>query len=263
MLSRLLKKPQQPAPAYAKKPYIGSEELAFYQRLRHALPNCTLFPDIALSDLVRPLAEDPRLVRQQQDSLSGRRLAYGVFNDVLELLCVIELTRFGGPYDERAQTLAYLQQAGITCFSWERDNLPSSDQILRTMAAFTSIAPTRFEPAANSVLRHDSLTWESVMEPQGPASFALTVEDVQGMAPNGHVKALYPHIWERICLFCHEPRHLAQYLVTLSLQDRGSKRAGFPESVIVELTAIQEANARFIPVETRVKVGWNDTFATR
>jgi hypothetical protein len=262
MLSRLLKKPTPTGPGYAKKPFIGSEQLAFYQRLRQALPNCTLFADIALSSLLRPLASDPKLLRAQQDKLSGRHLAYAVFNDMLELQCVIELARSGGLHgEERAQTLALLEEAGITCFSWEHDNLPSSDQILRTMAAFTNIAATRFEPAANSVLRPDAPTWESVTG--GPAMFSLSVDEVHRLTPHGHVKAMYPHIWERICLFCHEPRHLEQYLASLSLQDRGDRRTGFSDSVIVELTDLQGANARFIPAYQRPRTGWNDSFINR
>ena len=260
MLSRLLKKPPPVGPSYAKIAYIGSEQLAFYQRLRHALPNCTFFPDIALSSLIQPLAGVIRLLRQQQDKLRGRRLAYGVFNDMLELLCVIELTRFGVPYDERALTLAFLEEAGIPCFSWEHDHLPSTDQILRAMAAYTSIAPSRFEPAANSVMRTEAQTWGNALAKHGPAVFSLTVDEVHRLTPNGRVKALYPHIWERICLFCNEPRHLEQYLNSLSLQDRGNKRAGFPENVIVELTELQGANSRFIAAKTRVRTGWNDAF---
>ncbi len=263
MLSRLRKKPLQAGPAFAKKPYIGSEELAFYQRLKHALPGCTFFPDIALSALVKPLAVEPKLLRQQQDKLDERRLAYGVFNDALELLCVIELSRTGGPVDERAMTLAMLEEAGIKCFSWERDSLPSSDQILRAMSAYTDIAPARFEPAANSVLLPDALTWENVMAAPRAAVFSLTVDDVHKLTPKGHVRSLYPHIWERICLFCHEPRHLEQYLNSLSLQDRGDKRTGFPENVIVELTDLKGANARFIATPPRARSGWNDVFVNR
>ena len=88
-----------------------------------------------------------------------------------------------------------------------------------------------------------------------------TVQDI--LAPNGHVKAAYPHIWERICLFCPEPRHLEQYLSSLSLQDRSSKRTGFSESVIVELADLQGANARFIPTQVRVRGAWNDIFENR
>lgn len=260
MLSRLLNKPVQVGPAYAKKPYIGGEQLAFYQRLRQALPNCTFFPDIALSALVKPLAGDVRLLRQQQQKLDGRRLAYGVFNDVLELQCVIELTDSGPKYEERALTLAFLQTAGIPCFSWEHDNLPTSEQILRVMAAFTDIAPARFEPAANSIMRPAA---DSLPVQRGPATFSLTVDELQRLTPNGHIKAMYPHIWERICLFCKEPRHLDQYLSSLSLQDRSDKRTGFPQRVIAELADLQCANARFIATPARVRSGWNDAFINR
>ncbi len=264
MLSRLLKKPIQVGPSFARKPYIDSKQLAFYQRLRAALPNCTLFPDIALSSLIQPLAGEPKLLRQRQDKLDGRRLAYGVFNDVLELQCVIELTRFGVQYEERAATLALLEETGIKCFSWEHDNLPSTEQIVRAMSAFTNITAARFESAANSVMRApEGLTWENVMAPNGPAAFSLTVEEVIRLTPNGHVKALYPHIWERICLFCNEPHHFERYLSSLSIQDRGDKRNGFPQGVIVELADLQGANARFMPAQTRQRGGWNDTFVNR
>lgn len=265
MLSRLIKKPQHVGPAYAKKPYIGSEQLAFYLRLRQALPDCTFFPDIALSDLMKPLAGDVRLLRQQQEKLDGRRLAYGVFNDVLELLCVIELTRAGTQYEERALTLSFLEGAGIPCFSWEFENLPSSEQILRAMAAFTKIAPPSFAPAANSVMRPGTVGTESLSAQPGPAVFSLTVEEMLRLTPNGRLKASYPHIWERICLFCNEPRHLEQYLSSLSLQDRSDKRSGFPEAVIIELANLQGANARFMPapVHGPARSGWNDIFINR
>ena len=263
MLSRLRKRPVQVGPAYARKPYIGSDQLAFYQRLRQALPDCTFFADIALTDLIEPLASEPRLQRRQQEKLDGVRFAYGVFNDMLELLCLIELTGPGPHSETRAQTLAILAQAGIACFSWAQNNLPTSDQILRAMSAYTDIAPSRFEPAANSVLLPGALTWENVVSAAGPASFALSVDEVQRLTPNGSVRAKYPHIWERICLFCHEPRHLEQYLSSLSLQDRSNERSGFPDSVIVELTNLQGANARFLPVPARARGGWNEAFINR
>ena len=89
------------------------------------------------------------------------------------------------------------------------------------------------------------------------------MDDVHRLTPNGNVRAMYPHIWERICLFCHEPRHLEQYLRSLGLQDRGDKRSGFPQNVIVELTDLQGANERFVPAQPRLRGGWNDSFINR
>jgi hypothetical protein len=265
MLSRLLKKPLQAGPAFAKKSLLEGERQAFYLRLRRVLPNSIILPDMALSALMVPTATDPRRQRQQQAQLDGREVAYAVFDGMLELLCVIELTRAGMDENERALTLELLQGAGIKHFSWESDRLPSTEQILRAMAAFTDIAPPKFEPAANSILRP---------EPSAPAmrppaaqrhvsSSSLTVDDLHALAPQGNLKTIYPHIWERICLFCNEPRHLEQYLSSLSLQDRGGKRAGFPEGVILEIAELQGANARFIPTQTQIRASWNDVFFNR
>ncbi len=187
MLSRLMNRHIQAGPAYAKKSFFGSELQAFHLRLRQALPNCCIFPDVALSSLMAP-------------------------------------------------------------------------------TAYTDIAPPKFEAAPPSVLRFDAKA-APVSAPVLPRHqsnvSSLTVQDLIGLTPQGHVKAAYPHIWERICLFCTEPRHLEQYLSSLSLQDRGGKRAGFPEGVIAELAELQGANARFIPTQTQVRASWNDVFFDR
>lgn len=263
MLSRLLKKSAQTGPSFSKTPYAEGEQLAFYQRLRRALPDCTLFPDVSLAALLTPLANDDRHLRQLQGRLAGRHLAYGVFNDTLECLCVIELTHAGQQDEQRALTLGLLEEAGIPCFSWEAGRLPSTDQILRTMSAFTDIVPPRYEAAANSVMRHPPVrpaVPQHAPQAQQTGQGALTMEDVLKLTKNGNVKAVYPHVWERICLFHNEPRHLEQYLSSLSLQNRGENRNGFPEGVIVELTDLQGANARFIPPPVQTHSSWNSSF---
>jgi hypothetical protein len=265
MLSRLLKKPIQSGPAYAKKALFVDEQHALYLRLRRVLPNCVILPDVALATLMEPTATDARQQRQQREQLEGRKVAYAVYDGALELLFVIELTRAGANDQERALTLEFLQGAGIKHFSWDSDRLPSMEQIMRAMAAYTGIEAPKFEPAANSILRPEP----RAIAPQPPVArqrvltSSLTVEQLHELTPGGHLKAIYPHIWERICLFCTEPRHLEQYLSSLSLQDRGGKRAGFPEAVIAELTELQGANARFIPTQTQIRAGWNDVFFAR
>lgn len=267
MLSRLRRKPIQTGPAYAKKSLLADEPHAFYLRLRRALPNCVILPDMALSAFLAPTATDARQLRQQQEQLAGRKVAYAIFDAAIELLCVIELTRAGASEEERALTLEFLQGAGIKHFSWDAERLPSMEQILRAMVAYTGIEPPKFEPAANSILRpepREIAPRAPVPQPQRRISTSsLTLEELQALTPQGHVKATYPHIWERICLFCTEPRHLEQYLSSLSLQDRGGKRAGFPEGVIAELAELQGANARFIPTQTQIRAGWNDVFFNR
>ena len=266
MLSRLLKKSVPSGPSFSKMPYAEGEQLAFYQRLRRALPNCTLFPDVSLAALLTPLASDARHQRQLQERLASRNMAYGVFNDTLECQCVIELTHAGQQDEQRVLTLGLLEEAGIPCFSWETSRLPSTDQILRTMAAFTDIVPPRFEAAANSVMRHASVSpavgqqAQQTQQTQQTGQGSLRMDDVLKLTKHGNVKAVYPHVWERICLFHNEPRHLEQYLSSLSLQNRGENRNGFPEGVIVELTDLQGANSRFIPAPVQTHSSWNSSF---
>jgi hypothetical protein len=265
MLSRLLKKPLQAGPAYAKKSLFGGEHRAFYMRLRQALPNCLIFPEIALSALITPTATEARSLRQQQEQIDGRTVAYAIYDQALELLCVIELSGTAGNAHHTTSTQDLLQEAGIKRFCWDTDSLPTSEQILRAMAAYTDIAPPKFEAAPNSVLRFPTGAVPEKPAPsrRQPLASSLTVEELQALTPQGSVKATYPHIWERICLFCTDPRHLEQYLSSLSLQDRGGKRSGFPQEVIAEIATLQGANSRFIPTQTQVRASWNDTFFNR
>jgi hypothetical protein len=92
----------------------------------------------------------------------------------------------------------------------------------------------------------------------------LSQATIDLLTPKGHIKKAYPHIWEKICLVAVEPASLEQYLSTLSLQDRGGSRAGFPQDVIIELTCIQSANERFLITKpVRAGGGWDDAFILR
>ncbi len=90
-----------------------------------------------------------------------------------------------------------------------------------------------------------------------PRITSLTREALDLIAPRGHLKAAYPHVWERIAGFCTEPNHLDDYLTSLSIQSRAGTRAGFPVEVLTEINDIEQANEQFI---TRLpeKAGWDD-----
>lgn len=69
-------------------------------------------------------------------------------------------------------------------------------------------------------------------------------------------------MWERIRMFCTEPNHLEDYLTSLSIQSRASKRAGFPHEVLTEINDIEIANAPYI-IKMPEKPSWNDVFTNR
>ncbi len=264
MLSRLLKKNTESIPTFTKKPFFRSEQRAFYARLRRALPKCYVFPDVELRALMTPVSTDPKQRRVEKEYLSGRKVDYAVFDARLSLLCVIEL-KTGGVVDNTPGSNAeLLRSASIRHFCWDKQKLPTSDQMARMFSSFViQVAPRSAGDGDGDTgpagLNSTFVTLEEVVMPR---ITALTVEAVEALAPMGHTKSAYPHVWERICLFCNDPEHLADYIATLSMQNRSVKRAGFPAHVMAEINEIEVVNAQFINAAPE-KGSWNDVFAHR
>lgn len=270
MLSRLLKKnsPPEAIPAFTKKPFFRSEQKAFYGRLRRALPKCYVFPDVELRALMTPVSTDTKQRRSEKEYLLGRKVDYAVFDARLTLLCVIEL-KSGGVLDNTPGSNAQLlKSAGIRHFCWDKQKLPTSDQMHRMFGlTATPVAPLDTPDPDDD----DEVVEVSTMGPVSdvdhsempsvtiPRATSLTIKTLDALAPRGHIKSAYPHVWERICMFCTEPNHLDEYLISLSVQERATKRAGFPPEVITEIYNIEEANAAFI-IRRPAKPSWNDAF---
>jgi hypothetical protein len=88
----------------------------------------------------------------------------------------------------------------------------------------------------------------------------LTQEKLDELTPAKVLANIYPHIWQRICLFAPEPLHLQKYLVSLSIQDRGEKRAGFPLEALKEIADISAENDRFLVLPV---TGWQPAVVNR
>lgn len=97
--------------------------------------------------------------------------------------------------------------------------------------------------------------------PQMPQT-TLSLAALGRIAPAGHLKSAYPHIWDRIWLFCHDPAHLDKYLLSLSVQERDGKRAGLSAAAMDEVADILAANQRFLPPAAPSK-GWDATSVMR
>lgn len=256
MLSRLLKKnvPSDVVPAFTKKPFFRSEQKAFYGRLRRALPKCYVFPDVELRALMTPISTDSRQRRSEKEYLLGRKVDYAVFNAALQLLCVIEL-KTGGLVDTTPGSNAQLfKGAGIRHFCWDKQKLPTAEQMGRLFGSF--VAPALVKSDTDNVAANGEMD-DYHSEVLMPRVTSLTREALDLIAPRGHLKAAYPHVWERIAAFCTEPNHLDDYLTSLSIQSRAGTRAGFPPEVLTEINDIDQANQPYI---TRLpeKPSWDD-----
>lgn len=239
MLSLFSRKYSAVAPAYRRKPFYGAAEQQLHARLLGELPrchaHCHVFPRIALSALIAPPCDDPRQLRALQVPLQKRRVDYAIFDAAFNLVLVIELAA-GEETPEDAASAA-LRSAGVKCIRWSLQRPPSAEQIRRCLAPYSS--------------RGDS----AVLSPPRDDGAGLAVAALDELARSGHLKTAYPHIWERICLFRHDPVHLEKYLSALSIQDRDDKRGGLEPGAIIDIGAIQAANRRLLPASAEAT--WN------
>ena len=263
MLSRLLLKKNPPTdtvPAFTKKPFFRSEQRAFYSRLRRALPKCYVFPDVELRALMTPVSTDSKQRRSEKEYLLGRKVDYAVFDARLSLICVIELKTGGGVDNSPGSNAQLLKGASIKHFCWDKQKLPTSEQMMRLFGSV--VMPPAKKDEETSAAGPNSDLGGPPSEVMISRPSALTADALDKLAPHGHTRSAYPHVWERICMFCSEPSHLEDYLVSLSIQTRASKRAGFPLEVLEEINAVETANAEFVSKRVE-KPNWNHMFADR
>src|SRR4029078_13517450 len=142
--------------------------------------------------------------------------------------------------------------AGIKAIRWDAETRPTVDQIRRTM--LSSIDRAKSEPDTESQTAFESedtlqLVNESTGAGRGDAPRRLTplqsspgADNMTGLSavkleqltPGKVLQTHYPHISQRRCVFATEPRHLKKYLLSLSMQDRSEKRAGFSLEALKE-----------------------------
>ncbi|GGC70662.1 DUF2726 domain-containing protein [Undibacterium terreum] len=269
MFSLPFKKNKDINAVYEEKRFLIGEEEAFFGRLRRALPNCYIFPKIDLVSLLEPGSTDPKVRLAELAQLDGKKVDFGVFDASLGLLCVIELCVKDetGAY---ASNKKLFETAGIKTIRWDKNALPTFEQILRILAPFSTIAAPKPDVAASTIMRtqfEENRTTDTVQAiyqslPTPSNIEALSILAIEKLTPDQAIKKAFPHVWERICLFCNEPQHLKRYLASLSLQDRGVERVGFPREVLREISAIQAENERYIQ-RAVPRTTWHNSFINR
>ena len=248
-------------PHYEEKPILDKGELVIFGRLCRALPNCFVFPHVLLSHLMEPSEGDYKRNPEPFDRLNRLRVDYAVFDGDLEMVCVIIIEpETHGPADDEKKALLNrcLKSAAIKTIRWSAANKPSVEQISRGILPLTNSAKPTLE--TGSTVNPDTVQRIYKAEPVPSNIMGLTPEQLDKLTPNKVLSKNYPHIWQRICLFAPEPKHLQKYLLSLSMQDRGEKRAGFPLEALSEISDIQIENDRFLAPPV---TGWQQNFVNR
>lgn len=119
------------APRYRQTPIMTNNELEFFGRLQRALPECYVFPQIAMSALITPLTKGRRW---QTDfmRISQKRVDWALYAKAgLRLVAIIELDDATHDKDKDAARDKLTGSAGIRTLRFESRSKPHENEIRR------------------------------------------------------------------------------------------------------------------------------------
>ncbi|MGZ3252746.1 MAG: DUF2726 domain-containing protein [Burkholderiaceae bacterium] len=224
-------------------PILTKTEEEFFIRLCRALPTCYIFPKVAIAALLEPKDLDDK-PRKAGPAMPQKIVDYAIYDADLKPICVIDLGNDSRNADAGAVSIDYFKGSGIKSIRCESRAGLSAEQISKTIVPMLKPVTPRMESETYLGAATVQMIYQADPVPSNIKGLSLSILDQ--LTPNKVLQNTFPHIWQRICLFAPDPKHLHRYLDTLTMQDRGEKRAGFSLEVLKEITDIKAANDRFL-----------------
>lgn len=113
---------------FRRKALLTGGELDFFFRLREALPECIVCPQIFAAGLIEPTGVG-HARQQAQSRLEARRVGYAVFDEDMHLLAVVEYDHRSRIKRSDAARDAWFASAGIKTVRFPARRMPSEGQI--------------------------------------------------------------------------------------------------------------------------------------
>ena len=114
---------------YAPQAVMTGNEADFFFRLVRANPNGYVFPQVAMSALIAPVARGSKSRLLAFRRISQKRVDYALYTNKLELICVVELDDRTHDPSRDAVRDSYLESAGIVTLRWLSTLKPSEVEI--------------------------------------------------------------------------------------------------------------------------------------
>jgi len=129
---------------YRKKNVLTGSEREFFYRLRQALPECVVCPQVAVSALIEPMGIGVAR-KAGLDRIKGERVGYAVFDERMHLIAIVELDhRSRLTRRDRARD-AYFSNAAIRTVRFSAKHLPSEGKIKSSIYARDSVQRQHFD----------------------------------------------------------------------------------------------------------------------
>lgn len=236
-------------------PLLTKAEQEFFLRLCRTLPTCYVFPKIALSALLEPKDSGERSRKAHPSAMPDKVIDFAIYDGDLKPVCVVDLGN-DVAFAEVGETHPdYFRGSGIKSIRCDSRTGLTIEQISKTILPLLKPVTPRMESETYLGAATVQMIYQADPVPSNIKGLSLSILDQ--LTPNKVLQNTFPHIWQRICLFAPDPKHLHRYLETLTMQDRGEKRAGFSLEVMKELTEIKAANDRFL---RNGEAGWQTGF---
>lgn len=116
-----------------------TNEEEFFMRLRRAVPELHVFPQVALSALVeaRGASNQDRLAAFRR--ISQKRVDWAICDQDLEVVCVVELDDATHDARRDADRDRILRSAGIPCIRWQSRGRPNSGEVRSRVMALCQL----------------------------------------------------------------------------------------------------------------------------
>lgn len=126
---------------YRKIPIMTDNEIEFFGRLCRALPDHHVFPQVAMSAVIKPL-DSFKENMAAYNAINKKRIDYVIYAKDMTLVTLVELDDKMHDSARDAQRDAMTQSAGISTIRWQSRTKPSEARIaecIRELISGTSI----------------------------------------------------------------------------------------------------------------------------
>lgn len=113
---------------FKRAPILTKNEMEFYRRLRVALPDLLIFPQMSMAGVIRPNESGKRYGRAFA-KICSKRIDFTICDNDLNVICVIELDDRTHDKTKDAERDAMVSSAGISTIRYESRAKPDPARI--------------------------------------------------------------------------------------------------------------------------------------
>lgn len=139
-MTLLGKKKLPPGLRFIQKPIMTANELEFFGRLRAALPDFEIFPQVAMSAIMKPLRIDDGNNQAARNKIDRKVVDFVIYSKAFELVCVVELDDRTHKAARDLSRDAMTAGANIKTLRWRSTDKPTAELLRQAVLELATAA---------------------------------------------------------------------------------------------------------------------------